>query len=208
MLFHQAMAGKTAGAGGAPCLYPITVALAYWQRANGAIQRPITQRGTVMRRPGTLPAAAAPIHANGIIARMRGFFKIKRLHVWLACLAILMNVLAPSISYAISQARHSQSTHLPASSMEICSMDDAHSVMAADDQPQAPADSPDNPHAHASSHCPFCASHGGNVALPSSAMPALFASAGSAILPVLFYHAPRPLFAWATANPRAPPTTL
>jgi uncharacterized protein involved in copper resistance len=139
---------------------------------------------------------------------MRGFFKIKRLHVWLACLAILLNVLAPSISHAISQAKHSQTTHLPASSMEICSMDGDHSVMAADEQPQAPADSPDNPHVHAASHCPFCSSHGGNVALPSSAMPALFGSAGAAILPVLFYHAPRPLFAWATAHPRAPPATL
>jgi hypothetical protein len=139
---------------------------------------------------------------------MRGFFKIKRLHVWLACLAILMNVLAPSISQAISQAKQSPATHLPASSMDICSIDGAHSAMAAADQPQTPADSPANPHAHASSHCPFCSSHGGNVALPSSAMPVLFASAGAAILPVLFYRAPRPLFAWATAHPRAPPVTL
>lgn len=53
-------------------------------------------------------------------------------------------------------------------------------------------------------HCPFCALQGQDMA-PPPALPALALPPGRAALPALFLQAPRPLFAWAAAQPRGPP---
>lgn len=54
-------------------------------------------------------------------------------------------------------------------------------------------------------HCPYCGAHFGSALLPPSGLPAVFAVAGSAVMPTLFLVAPRPLFAWSPSHPRAPP---
>lgn len=55
-------------------------------------------------------------------------------------------------------------------------------------------------------HCPFCFTHAGSFALMASfAVQARLLPAG-AQRPLLFYHSHQPLYAWASAQPRAPPT--
>ncbi|MCZ8076141.1 MAG: DUF2946 domain-containing protein [Paucibacter sp.] len=125
---------------------------------------------------------------------------------WVACAAILLSALAPAISHAVVQRDAADVW------VEICSVTgaklvrlDTGSASAVDSQQ---ADSPP-PHestpVHTYKHCPYCAIHSDGLGLPPPAMaePALL-SLGHAV-PALFLHAPRTLFAWASAQPRAPP---
>lgn len=52
--------------------------------------------------------------------------------------------------------------------------------------------------------CPFCTTHSA-VALPRADVRQDFSSVASHEAPPLFFHAPRPLFAWLRAPSRAPP---
>lgn len=128
---------------------------------------------------------------------MRKFLKTKPLFIWIACFAMLVNALAPSISYAMTAA-----SSVPASPMmEICTMGGVRSIAAI-------AGQPDNQHpgpGDSGAHCPFCLLHGGNLGLPPSGMPVLPVVAGHDSFPHLFYHAPYRLFSWTAANPRGPP---
>lgn len=53
-------------------------------------------------------------------------------------------------------------------------------------------------------HCPCCTTQA--AWMPASAqMPSLLQIQVANALPFLYWHAPRPLFAWTHASPRAPP---
>lgn len=58
---------------------------------------------------------------------------------------------------------------------------------------------------HLTEHCPACTHNGEAWAPPPAANTATAAEPGAALPPRLFLSAPRPLHAWATAQPRAPP---
>ncbi|HEX2604283.1 MAG TPA: DUF2946 domain-containing protein [Oxalicibacterium sp.] len=122
--------------------------------------------------------------------------QMRRLTAWIASFAILLATLAPAISHAMA-AMHGTS----ADWSEICTASGAKYVKVADVAPSKPA-------THQVSHfehCPFCFSHAGALGLPPDNDLHLPSVAGTQILPPLFYRAPRPLFSWATAQPRAPP---
>jgi Protein of unknown function (DUF2946) len=53
-------------------------------------------------------------------------------------------------------------------------------------------------------HCPLCGGAGA-VALPGTAAIALLPAFEAGFIAPLFLYAPRPLFAWSSAQPRAPP---
>jgi hypothetical protein len=61
------------------------------------------------------------------------------------------------------------------------------------------------PKSHQAGHCPFCATFGADAALPPPAAITIAFAAGDQPVPPLYLLAPRPLFAWASAQPRAPP---
>lgn len=65
--------------------------------------------------------------------------------------------------------------------------------------------SPGDTAMHAQDHCPMCGRLGDVLAPPpaASALPATCAMAQP--MPLAFFHAPRLLPAWRTAQPRAPP---
>jgi len=133
---------------------------------------------------------------------MRDIFKTRRLWAWIACFAILLNALAPSISHAISA-----SAGQTAAWAEICSVDGARFVAVGTDHAQS-AEGSQSPQAQPSAHCPFCSTHAGTFALPAAAMTLRVPITGARLLPSLFYRSPQPLFSWAAANPRAPPVSL
>lgn len=121
----------------------------------------------------------------------------RRFAAWIACFAILLAALAPSISQAIHVKKGTEIIG------EICSMTGAKMAKA---EPGSPASSsmPAEKALHFD-HCPFCLTHAGSFAVLPSAGFALPAVAGTQLLPSLYYHAPRPLFIWAAAHSRAPP---
>jgi hypothetical protein len=121
------------------------------------------------------------------------FLRRKRLQVWIACLAILLNALAPSISHALSP--------VPSTMMEICSA--AGTRWVAGEQATTDA-SKKSPLDHLE-HCPFCMTHADTFALPLPLLPSFAVAGGHALFPALFYHSPSPLFSWSAAKPRGPP---
>lgn len=121
------------------------------------------------------------------------------MQIWIACFAILLNALAPSISHAIS-VRNGQ----PPAWIEICTVDGTKRITAAlrDSSETAPVD---NSIDHQFKHCPFCLSHAATFALPPPVTTSFDVMGGHDPFPSLFYRSPQPLFSWVVANPRAPP---
>lgn len=69
-----------------------------------------------------------------------------------------------------------------------------------------PADNNTDSERMAMQHCPYCLAHADSVALIAHNAALLAPADLSYVLPRLFYVSPSPLFVWAAANPRAPPT--
>ena len=141
-----------------------------------------------------------------IICAMGKLLGRKRLQIWIACFAILLNALAPSISHALSSMAG------PSNMIEICSAsgtkwvsnDVASGVSGQQAAPEQP--STDSP-LHHLEHCPFCITHAGTFALPAASTTLLAIEGGHDLFPALFYHSPSPLFSWSAARPRGPPAS-
>jgi hypothetical protein len=137
---------------------------------------------------------------------MRRFLKRRRLGIWIACFAILMNALAPSISHAMALMNGT------ASLVEVCTVDGTRYVSAdaatdADAHGQA-ASLPGKATVdlvHDMQHCPFCHTHAASFALPVAFDAPLAVTAGHDVFPPLFYQSPKPLFSWSRPHPRGPP---
>jgi hypothetical protein len=142
----------------------------------------------------------------------------RRWTAWIACLAILLASLAPSISYAVSAARLVNSPF----QSEICSVIKLKEVQADGslqagyaEERDSNAVTSDGDSQHSShhpvsdihfEHCPFCFTHAGSFALPASeTLAALAAAPCVARMPLRFYECASPIFVWKAAQPRAPP---
>jgi len=131
---------------------------------------------------------------------MRMTHAMHRITSWIAICAILMAALAPTISHAIAAA-----TDAPNNWAEICSVNgskliEIRTVSGNDHQTPQPVN-----HTTHFEHCPFCMMHALSLGMPPATEFKLPVLQGTAFIPTLFLQAPRPLFAWATAQPRAPP---
>ena len=127
---------------------------------------------------------------------MTAFRRSHRFAAWLATFAILLAALAPSISHAMAAVNGGKSW------IEVCTASGTTLVQVAADQ--APGKSAPAEKSVHLEHCPFCAPQAAYGPAPA-ALAALPAAVGSEVLPELYYRAPRPLFAWAASQPRAPP---
>ena len=126
----------------------------------------------------------------------------RRFAAWIACFAILLAALAPSISQAVANAKQESGSGWA----EICSVAGIRFVQVDDD---GAADGKSGGKAMQMEHCAFCSTHAGSVGLPPTnpVLPLLVAS-GTAIFPALYYQSPSPLFIWSTAQSRAPPSLV
>ncbi len=114
---------------------------------------------------------------------------------WIAALAILMAALAPSISHALSAKNG-------ASLIEVCTSLGAKWVqLDGSSTDQAPVSG----EVHSLEHCPYCSLHANAVAIPTKPVGLPLAISPSDHAPAAFLAAPRTLYAWASAQPRAPP---
>ena len=118
-------------------------------------------------------------------------------------MAFLFGLFAPALSHAVALT-------LPAGQpanawlAEICSATGTRHVLVQPNagQPTAPA-VPDM------SHCDLCCSHQHTAfAPPPHAGAVLIVARERDPYPPLFYHAPRPQFAWTPAQSRGPPSSL
>ncbi|WP_176256873.1 DUF2946 domain-containing protein [Derxia lacustris] len=130
----------------------------------------------------------------------RSVSALRRLALGLACLAMLMAALAPTVSRWL--AAQAEAPLL----VEVCRADGSRS------EPvwlrAAPAEADHSHDSHGAlqlDHCGYCVNPaGGHGLLPPAPVFALFGPASHA-LPALFLHSAQPLPIWRSANPRAPP---
>jgi hypothetical protein len=119
-----------------------------------------------------------------------------RRFTWFALFAILGLALAPTVSHALSASGPGNPW------TEICSVAGGKFVSTGDSAgSQTPAAD------MRMEHCPLCAHGHGPDGPPPSAPAVLALPDAASFVPALFEHAPRPLFAWTAAQPRAPPTS-
>jgi hypothetical protein len=120
---------------------------------------------------------------------------------WIACFAILLAAIAPTISHGFVANKDKVAG---VSWLEICSASAKKFVKVADSQTPEKPSVPIEKSMHFE-HCPFCLTHADALDLPPALTVSFALAAVPQSLPLLFYRAPRPLFMWAPAQSRAPP---
>ena len=118
------------------------------------------------------------------------FHKNRLIH-WIAALAIAMSALAPTVSQAVSLAKHGQGF-----AMEICSADG--------NKMQIEVQNEDQQLAEQGQPCPYCFAQD-NVTPAFNTNLTFEAPQSLALLPKLFYQSPKPLAVWVTPPSAAPP---
>lgn len=120
---------------------------------------------------------------------------IRNIRVWVACVAILMGALAPTITHALNS--------MPGSAfLEVCTAIGSRLGWAGSGDGGAPASGVP---ADQMQHCPYCVLQAAAPALPPAPLQGLTLLPLAFQLPELFLAAPTTLHAWASIQARAPP---
>lgn len=125
---------------------------------------------------------------------MQTIRRLFRRATWLAIFAMLGLALAPAVSHALAGGGPGNPW------AEICSVAGGKLVVSDASGEQAGAG------AHLG-HCPLCGHLGHAPALPTAEAADAPNPDGADFLPAPFAQAPSPPFAWAAAQPRAPPAS-
>ena len=120
----------------------------------------------------------------------------RRFTAWLACLAILMTVIAPGISQAIAYAGGSGSVWA-----EICSNDGAKLVRFDGRQKQGKSEQQHS----AFNHCPYCSVQAHSPVIPDLTGFSVPRCSANFACPRFYFQSFSPAFFWVTSQPRAPP---
>ena len=120
--------------------------------------------------------------------------------LWMACCAILLAALAPTLSRALTVA---QGHAVP--SLEICSVAGGMNMvplkLSTDDSTPAK-------NAMQMGDCPCCGMHAATLDLPPMSLVPATGAVITGLLPVLFYQSATSLFAWTAFQPRGPPAAF
>ena len=128
--------------------------------------------------------------------------RLLRRVAWLACFAVLLLALMPSVSRLLAAS----SNQIFAA--DICTTSASPQQVIAKAQLAGGQTPPIGKMPAGGSHldhCPYCVVQAQAVVLPSVAAPPLLVSVSFQYAPPLFLHAAQRLHAWSSARPRAPP---
>ncbi|MGK5036178.1 DUF2946 domain-containing protein [Janthinobacterium sp. LB3P118] len=121
--------------------------------------------------------------------------------LWIACIAIFLAALAPTVSRALTVA-----SGMAVPSLEICSVAggmQAMPVRYGAEQPSAPEKS-----GMRMTDCPCCSMHADTLSIPPTSLVPASGEILTGMLPELFYQSATPLFAWTPVQPRGPPAAF
>ena len=121
--------------------------------------------------------------------------------MWVACFAILMAALAPTLSRALTVARGAA---VP--SFEICTVAGGMNMLSLKASMQSP-EAPKKP-AMNMGDCLCCSMHVAVLELPSVQLLPSTGAQLAGLLPSLFYQSRFPLFAWMPRLARGPPAAF
>ncbi len=128
---------------------------------------------------------------------MQSIRRLFRPATWFAIFAMLGLALAPTVSHALAASGPGNPW------AEVCSVAGGKGVVA----DAAGANGSQTDAGSHLGHCPLCGQLGSAPALPVAGSAGALVIAGADVLPALFARSPSPLFAWAAAQPRAPPAS-
>ncbi|WP_293776725.1 DUF2946 domain-containing protein [uncultured Oxalicibacterium sp.] len=127
--------------------------------------------------------------------------RVSLLTVWMALFAILLGTLAPTVSHALANDK------VLGVMLEICASDGMRMIdVSKQKADEEHGDSSGTDHLLHMEDCPFCRVSSHTVSLLPTSWQFFPLVTATAHYPPLFYRAHRPLFAWASARSRAPPT--
>lgn len=128
-----------------------------------------------------------------MVSRRTGYFA-----AWIAGLALLFASMLPSVLQS-SMARNATVISIPT---EICTTSPVKPVVMVDLRKSG---SPQDKHDAHGEECAYCRFQADSPGLPAAIDLAAYQPLDVFPVPSLFHQSPRPLFAWASAQPRAPP---
>jgi hypothetical protein len=134
--------------------------------------------------------------STAIVAAMHAVRRRLQVCTWLALVAMLALALLPTVSHALTHGQGGQSAWA-----EICTPQGMKVVAVGG---VADEGSPVQAATHLE-YCPYCAGAATAAGLPPAPPQVPDLSAAAERVPLLFLQAPRTLFAWRSAQPRAPP---
>ncbi len=118
---------------------------------------------------------------------------------WLALVAVLAMALLPTVSHALAHGQGTGTTWA-----EVCTPQ-GMKMVAVDVEDAAPGSAGSaQPGSHLE-HCPYCTGSVTPPGLPPSTFSLPYFDPRAGLVPPLFLQAPHTLFAWRSAQPRAPP---
>ena len=120
--------------------------------------------------------------------------------LWIACIAIFLATLAPTVSRALTVA-----SGLAVPSLEICSVAGGMNMSAATLSNDAPDTSKGSMRM---GDCPCCSMHADTLSVPPTSLVLASGELITGLLPELFYQSAAPLFAWTPVPPRGPPAVF
>ena len=121
--------------------------------------------------------------------------------LWIACIAIFLATLAPTVSRALTVA-----SGMAVPSLEICSVAGGMQAMPARYDAQEPS-APEK-QGMRMGDCPCCSMHAAALAVPPTTLVLASGEVLTGLLPLLFYQSATPLFAWTPVQPRGPPAAF
>ena len=119
--------------------------------------------------------------------------------LWIACIAILMAALAPTLSRAFTVA---SGKAVP--SFEICSVASGMSMLPV----KLSTEPPDPAKGAMRMDCPCCSMHAATLDIAPTTLAPATGELITGLLPLLFYQSATPLFAWTPVQPRGPPAAF
>ena len=120
--------------------------------------------------------------------------------LWIACIAIFLATLAPTVLRALTVA-----SGLAVPSLEICSVAGGMNMLPATFSTDAPDTSKSSMRM---GDCPCCSMHAATLDMPPTTLVLASVELITGLLPTLFYQSATPLFAWTPAQPRGPPAAF
>ncbi len=120
--------------------------------------------------------------------------------LWIACIAIFLATLAPTVSRALTVA-----SGLAVPSLEICSVAGGMNMLPATLSTDAPDPSKGSMRM---GDCPCCSMHADTLSVPPTSLVLASGELITGLLPELFYQSATPLFAWTPVHPRGPPAAF
>ena len=120
--------------------------------------------------------------------------------LWIACIAIFLATLAPTVSRTLTVA-----SGLAVPSLEICSVAGGMTMLPA----TLSTDTPDTSKGSMRmGDCLCCSMHADTLSVPPTSLVLASGELITGLLPELFYQSAAPLFAWTPVQPRGPPAAF